>query len=183
MISAADVSAAARTTLEAHLPTALAVGVSGRPALPAPSRYDEVPTPESIRFVKRSTLAVTVAGTSGEPQRYGDGSYDAVWSLVVTVWHEQAADLPLLTAAADYVACIRKTLVSHQSLGGFATSTTWSGESIDLVGDAQTPMTLGMGVCEFAVRVPTVVDEDPLSPGGSTGRQALTSTVYVNPQQ
>lgn len=181
MISGADVAAAVRVTLETHLPTALAVGVGGRPALPAPTRYDEVPTPEAIRFVKRSTLAVTAAGTMGEPERFGDGSYDAVWSLIITVWHEQAADLPLLTAAADYVTAVRKTLLSHQNLGGLATSTSWTGESVDLVGDGLTPSVLGMGICEFAVRVPQVVDETPLVPGDPAGPTVIESTVYVNP--
>lgn len=136
---------------------------------------------EAIRYVKRSTLAISVPRTIGSPERFGDGSYDAVWLLSVAVWHEQAADLPLLTAAADYVTAIRKTLLSHQNLGGLATSTTWTEESTDLVGDGLTASTLGMGICEFAVRVPHVVDEEPLPTDGSTGPTVTESTVYVNP--
>jgi hypothetical protein len=180
VISAADVAAAARTTLETHLP--LALSRLARP-LPTPTSYSEVPTFEAIRFVKRSVVAVSVPNIIDQPERFGDGSYDAVWLLSIAVWHEQAKDLPLLTAAADYVTAIRKTLLSHQNLGGLATATTWTGESVDLVGDATTPVTLGFGICEFAVRVPQVVDETPLSPDDTDGPVVTESTVYVNPQQ
>lgn len=180
MISAADVADAARSTLETHLP--LVLSRLPRP-LPVPTSYSEVPTFEAIRYVKRSVIAVSVPRMASSPERFGDGSYDATFLLSVAVWHEQAKDLPLLTAAADYVLAIRKTLLSHQSLGGLAQQTTWTDESVDLVGGEGTALSLGFGICEFAVRVPQVVDETPLSPDGTDGPQVVESTVYVNPQQ
>lgn len=181
LVSAADVAAAARETLQAHLPAQLAAGIGGRPALPEPTRYDEVPTFDAIRRVKRSVLAVSVPRTIDDPHRFGNGSYDVVWLLSVAIWHEQASDLPLLTAAADYAAAVRAVIVKHQALGGIATSSTWTDESIDLIGDQQTALTLGMGICEFAVRVPNVVDETPLPDPDEPGPVATEATVYVNP--
>lgn len=181
MISSADVADAARATLEEHLPARLAA--LPRP-LPAPTRYDEVPTFEAIRRVKRSVLAVSVPRTLGTPERYGDGSYDAVWLLSVAVWHEQGKDLPLLTAAGDYNAAVRGTLLAHQTLGGIATQTTWTDESTDLVGDERSTLTLGLAICEFAVRVPNVANEDPLPTGDGTddGPVVLTTDVtIINP--
>ena len=180
-VSAADVSAAATATLQAFLPRALALGVGGRAALPVPTSYSEVPTADAIRRVKRSVIAVSVPRVL-TTERFGDGSYDATFLLSIAVWHEQAADLPLITAAADYVAAIRKTIVSHQSLGGIATQATWADESVDLLGDGLTTLSLGFGVCEFAVLVPQVVTEQPL-PETGVGVSVVESTVYVNPKQ
>lgn len=179
LVSGADVAAAARATLEAHLPRQLAVGVGGRKPVPAPTRYDEVPTFDAIRRVKRSTLAVSVPRTIGEPQRFGDGSYDVNWLLSVAVWHEQTDDLPLLTAAYDYVAAVRATLLSHQTLGGIASQVVWTDESVDLVGDEQSTKTLGLGICEFSVRVPGVVDETPLPEIDGDGPVVQEATVFV----
>ena len=175
-VSGADVSAAVRTTLEAHLPDRLSR--LPRP-LPAPTSYNEVPTADAIRRVQRSVLAVSVPRIIGSPERFGDGSYDVTWLASVAVWHEPTADLPLLTAAADYVAAIRATLLAHPSLGGLATDTVWTDESVDLLGDALTPKTLGFGVVEFAVRVPNVTADDP-SDGGA-GPTVLTTEVLVDP--
>jgi hypothetical protein len=162
----------------AQLPARLALGVNGRPPLPDPTSYAAVPTAEAVRRVKRSVLAVMVPQVIGSPERFGDGSYDATWLLSVAVWHEQAPDLPLLTAAADYVAAIRGTLLAHPTLGGLATETTWTDESTDLVGDATSALTLGMGTCEFAVRVPNVTAPEP---GAVTGPAVLDTEVFVNP--
>lgn len=179
MISSADVAAAARATLVTYLPPRLAA--LPRP-LPAPTSYDAVPTFEAIRRVKRSVLAISVPRTVGSPERFGDGTYDALWLLSVAVWHEQAADMPLLTTAGDYNAAVRATLLAHQSLGGLATQTTWTEESTDLVGDEQSTRTLGLGICEFAVRVPNVADEEPLTASGADGPTVLTTDVtIINP--
>jgi hypothetical protein len=183
LVSGADLAAAARTTLQTYLPAQLAAGVSGRPALPEPTKYDEVPTFDAIRRVKRSVLAVSVPRTLSDPERFGDGSYDVVWLLSVAVWHEQKDDLPLLTAAADYVAAVRAVIVKHQTLGGIAVQSVWTGESVDLVGDEQTALTVGMGICEFAVRTPAVVDETPLPETGDDGPVVDEATVYVTPNQ
>lgn len=180
-VSAADVSAAARLTLQTYLPAVLARGLNGRPALPAPTSYAEVPTTEAIRRVKRSLLAVSVPRTLGAPERFGDGTYDATFLLSVAVWHEQASDLPLLTAAGDYAAAVRATVLQHQSLGGLASQVVWTDESVDLVGDERSTLTLGLGICEFAVHVPQVADEQPAAAAG-TEFQSIESTVFVNPK-
>jgi hypothetical protein len=177
-VSAADVSAAARAILIAHLPARLALGVNGRAALPEPTSYAEVPTAEAVRRVKKSVLAVMVPQIIGSPERFGDGTYDVTFLLSVAVWHEQTHDLPLLSAAADYVAAIRETLLAHPTLGGLATDATWTDESVDLVGDATSVLTLGMGICEFAVRVPNVTAPEP---GAVTGPTVLDTEVFVNP--
>lgn len=179
-VSSADVAAAARQTLETYLPGRLAAGVGGRPALQAPTRYDEVPTSEAIRRVKRSVLAVSVPNTLGVV-RHGDGTYDAIWQLSIAVMHEQTPDLPLLTAAGDYNACVRAVLLAHQSLGGLASELEWTVESNDLLSDALTPSTLGMAVCEFAVHVPQVASEVPLTGPGADGPEATEATVYTEP--
>ena len=181
MIGAADVASAARQTLQTHLPPRLALGVSGRAALPAPTSYEMVPTLDAILRVKRSVLAVSVPRMLGTPERFGDGSYDATFLVSVAVWHEQSPTLPILTAAADYAACVRAVMLSHQTLGGIAAQVSWTDESIDLVGDGMTALTLGLGITEFAVRVPQVADEQPLPVTGA-GISVVESTVFVNPQ-
>jgi hypothetical protein len=181
VIGAADVAIAARETLRTYLPARLALGVGGRAALPAPTSYEMVPTLDAILRVKRSVLAVSVPRMLGTPERFGDGSYDAVFLVSVAVWHEQLPSLPILTAAADYTACVRAVMLSNQNLGGIASQVSWNDESIDLVGDGMTALTMGLGITEFAVRVPQVADEEPLHPVGSEFI-ASEATVYVNPK-
>jgi len=181
VIGAADVAAAGRVTLETHLPLLLAAGVNGRPALPNPTSYNEVPSEDAIRRVKGSVLAVIVPGLRSTPERRGDGTYDAEFILSVAVWHEQTTAMPLLTAAADYNACVRAALLSHRTLGDLAVDTTWLSESVDLIGDGLTSLSLGLGITEFSVRIPNVADEVPLTGIGSDGPQVITSEVEVIP--
>lgn len=181
MKSSADVTDAVRRTLQAHLPTYLAAGVNGRAPLPEPQSYAEVPTLEAIRRVKRSVLAVSAPRTLNT-ERSADGSYDATWLVSVAVWHEQADDLPLLTAAGDYTACVRGVLLGHSTLGGFTNydAVTWREDSTDLVGDERSTQTLGLGITEFAVRVSDVADETPLPTVPGSGPIVLTTNVEVD---
>lgn len=176
-VGAADVAGAARAVLQQHLPAVLAAGL--RP-VPAPTKYDAVPTFEAIRKVNRSVLAVSVPRTIGQPRHYSDGFYDITWLLSIAVWHEQTTALPLLTAASDYTAGVRETFRLHRDLGGLALELEFTGESIDLVGDERTTRTLGLGICEFAVRVPshaeTAANPTPTGPVVQTTDVTITRT-------
>lgn len=158
LVSLSDVGTAARATLVAHLPGHLARLV--RP-LPVPSSYDVVPTADNIRRVKGAACAVSADRLRDEPTRRGDGTYDARFVLTVALFHQNGTTMPVVTATGDYAAGIRECLVQNGSLGGFAQSTTWIGESADLVGDERSSETLGLAVVEFTVHVRGVLDSAP----------------------
>lgn len=155
VVSTSDVGLAARATLLAHLPVHLA-GLL-RP-LPVPSSYDVVPTADAIRRVQGAVCAVSSNGLRQEPERRGDGGHDAWFVLNIALFHQNTAEMPLLTATGDYAAAIRECVVQHPSLGGLAQSTRWTAESVDLVGDALTPSALGLAVVEFSVLVRNALD-------------------------
>jgi hypothetical protein len=167
--SVTDIGAAARATLVGNLAVHLAA--LARP-LPLPGSFDLVPTRDAIRRVEGAACGVSVPATSGEPRRSGDGHYDATFVLSVALFHENTSATPLLTATGDYAAAITECLVQRPSLGGVARTVDWLGQSVDLVGDALTPSTLGLAVVEFAVLVENVVD---LVPPAVT-RPTVTST-------
>jgi hypothetical protein len=156
--SASDIGAAARLTLATNLGAHLA---ALRRPLPLPVSFDLVPTRDAIRRVHGAVCAVSVPATAAEPVRRGDGHYDATFVLSVAVFHENTDAMPLLTATGDYAAAVIECLVQRPSLGGVARNTDWLGQTIDLVGDALSPSTLGLAVVEFAVDVPVVVDLTP----------------------
>lgn len=175
--SASDVGAAARETLLAHLGPHLAA--LPRP-LPMPSSFDLVPTREAIRRVQGAACAVSVPGLAQDPRRHGDGSHDATFILSVAVFHENTPAMPLVTAAGDYIAAIRDCLIQRPSLGGFAKQTTWTTESVDLVSDALTPLTLGLGIVEFEVLVADVLN---LTPPSGPGPSVVSTTVTVTAKE
>lgn len=158
LVSLSDVSLAARSTLTTRLPAHLA-GLA-RP-LPVPTSYDVVPTSDAIRRVQGAACAVSANALRQEPERKGDGSYDAWFVLTVALFHQNTTATPLLTATGDYAAAIRQCLEQHRTLGGLAETTRWTGESADLVGDALTPSNLGLAVVEFSVKVLNVLDQTP----------------------
>jgi hypothetical protein len=158
LVSASDVSIAARVTLETHLPAHLATGV--RP-LPAPTSYKQVPEEQYIVSVDGSTIAIMAPGLTGQPVRSGDGSYTATWVLTVAYFHEDRDDMPLLTAAGDALAAIVECLVQHPTLGGVATSCKWTSQVTDLYRDAMSNRLLGYGIAEFEVPVRAVVGTVP----------------------
>lgn len=187
LVSMSDLATAARLTLRRHLPAYLAANqtlgedTGGAlvllPApLPVPTSYEQVPTREAIAPIQGSTIAVTVAGTKDLPVRHASGAYDADYVLSVAVFHEQTPDMPILSAASDYVACIRACLLQHRSLLGQATHLAWVAESFDLMGDGVGPLTLGLGVCEFTVKASAVVDDSARARPGPPG--PLVQTTY-----
>lgn len=147
-LSATDVSLSVRATLIEHLPARLAD--SPRP-LPEPTSYEQTPTPEAIRRIAGSTLAVIVPGLRGEPERFAEG-HELTWVVNVAVWHQQTGQMSLLTAGGDYAAAVRRTLLDH--CPAVASDVDHVTESWDLMGDGLTEQTLGMSIVEFAMRTP-----------------------------
>lgn len=157
MISGADVSAAARQTWQTYLPTQLAALT--RP-LPEPGTYAEIPTPDLIRRVKGSALAVSAASLVGPPERQEDGTWDGRWSVVASLLHENRPETPLFTATDDYGIALAATLLQHPDLGGLAREVIWTDLSVDVMGDSVSTGLLGIVTVEFEVVVDGLVDEN-----------------------
>lgn len=175
-LSAADVSATVRATLQEFLPAQLLD--SPRP-LPQPTTYEEAPTAEAIRRVHGSTLAVVTPGLRSK-ERFADG-HELTWGVVVVVWHQSSVAMPLLSAGGDYNAAVRRVLTDH--CPPLAQSVEYETESWDLVGDALSDRTLGMSMCEFIVRTGDTLLYTPPVPGlpDTSGPVVLTTEVIHNP--
>lgn len=174
--SASDVRAAGIATLQAHLPAHLAA--LSRP-LPAPSSYSMVITPENVRRVSGAVCAVASNGLEGEPTRNGDGSYDGWFSLNIALFHQPTNTMPLLVATGDFAAAIMECLIQNPSLGGFAAGFRLKAHDTDLVGDALSPVNLGLATVECAVKVKRFLTLDPPSVPPGTGPTVLTTDTTV----
>lgn len=131
----ADVRRAVRDTLAVWAPTYLAEAQRRTAGLnlldPLVSSFDEWVNQPGIEVVNPGQVpryVVTVPGSIGTPRRAGDGSYRAIWRVVVDIWlygpdYQTTEDL-----LGWYVTALRELLVQHGSLGGFAETTQWVSE-------------------------------------------------------
>lgn len=126
---------------------------------------------------QRPAGVIAAPGTVGDPERRGDGSYDALWSLGVGVVVAAATRDAAYTLAGDYAAAIRALFVQQPSLGGLAESLRWIGEDVAEV-EWTTDRSVHAGMQEFQVVIPNVVNSAagllvPLSPDATAPAVAV----------
>ena len=181
IITGRDVRLALDTTIQSWAPTYLpdlanlsGLTITGFGSWEAQYQNRALPAGEQVACWS------TCAGTDPKhpPLRQGDGTYSAVWlaqsNLVVygKDWAE-AADL-----MAVYMAAVRAAAVQHGSLGGFATSTRWIGETTKEM-EHQATRTVQGGIVLFGILVDGAVNAlagpktlpsgPPVAPGTSAG--------------
>lgn len=160
IVTGADVEAAALATLQLWMTTYLAEieRQTGRSphALP-PIRSWEI-IDDLARWPEDQVPAIVLAspGLAGEPQKGGDGTYQATWHLIVAVIASGRDRGSSRSLAQAYGAAVRTLLLQQPSLGGFATAVEWIGERYDVL-TSEVARTLAGGRLEFTVDVDDVV--------------------------
>lgn len=175
VIGGAHVADAADATLRAHLPATVADVAAAHGlelAVPRdPQDYQLVTTADAVRAVDRVMVAVASPGLTAPPRRFGDGTYDARFSLVVSAFARAGDYAGTLRSAWAYAVAVRTVLLQNPTLGGLASGVEWLAEDVAPVGgDASTARTLALAVVEFDVLVPGVADEN--------GEPSTTDTSY-----
>lgn len=156
MVHAAQVEEAARSTLQAWIPTYLAsmerqLGLAPR-TLPPPRSW--VVSTEVDRWPEEALPSVLLlsTGLAEEPARDGQGRYRARFALgvavVVSASDEKATD----ELAKIYTAAIRTCLLQQHSLGGLALGVDWEDERYDVLpGRSRGPLAAGQVVLSVDV--------------------------------
>lgn len=159
IVSASHVRDAVERTLQLWIPTYVdEIGRQvGKTLLPFEA-WEVQPDYRTMPVDLSPACIVNVPGTTKKiPDRHGDGTYRAYWRVEVDVilygqfWME-TADL-----CGWYQSAVRAALVQHGSLGGFATSTLWQGETYGQL-EHTASRTLGAGRSLFEVVVDPVVN-------------------------
>lgn len=160
VITGNDVENAVTDTLKLWMPTYLAEmeRVSGRDpgVLPAPRSWSTVSTFYQYNDQQLPAAIVVSPGTDGEPERRGDGTYTAVWDVVVAILVKGQDAANANELAKLYAAAVRMIALQKGSLGGFAAGTDWFGETNDEVPPDYLPVGWVTGV-PLRVRVDGVV--------------------------
>lgn len=125
--------------------------------LPAPKAYTVVNEFAEVRGMERPTCIVESTGT-GEPERRGDGTYDADFAVGIAVIVKADSRQNANDLAKIYAAATRKILVKYGSLGGFAAGIDLGGESYDAISPKLLDVS-SAGTVAFTVRVPAIVND------------------------
>lgn len=153
LIGAHQVCTAVEGTLQAWLPSILATVA---PDLAAPVSY-LLPSDEGFRRGEKvPAVVVSSPGLSGTPVQDGDGVYRATWDVVVAVYVRGQDYEPTARAVREYVKACRWSLLTHSTLGGFASELAWTSESYEALERAQS-RTLGGGYLGVTVTVADVM--------------------------
>lgn len=182
LVTAQDVLAAARTTLQAHLPTVLAA-VSD-PPLPMPKTH-MAPSMDALRrdAVELPVMVVTSDGT-GTFRRDQQGVYSAEWALDVG-FLIRSAEGTFEATDRDvhlYAAAIRTVWIEQPTLGGFAKDL----RDIEETYAQAAPVaarTLGEGLVSCTVEVFDVARRGTRFTDPQPVPVAQTTTVLISPAQ
>lgn len=167
-----DVDTAVVATLRKWLPTYiaqverernLAVGALARPVAGSYAN-----TLEDDEFVdhRLPAIIVTTAATN-DVERFGDGSYAAMWMTVVSSVVRGRTPPETRMLAALFSGCVRRVLVQASDLGGSASNVLWRRGGVQPVPDATAAgRYLAAGINEFVVVTDDVLTtrDSPLEP-------------------
>lgn len=86
--------------------------------------YDE------SQFVdSRIPALLVITGETDAVERHGDGSYSALWNVLISAVTRGKDDADARIVASLYGAAVRRCMLQHASLGGFASGVIWQGDA------------------------------------------------------
>lgn len=133
--------------------------------LPSFASYNS--RPDSDRWIEEAmpALITVVPGLAAEPDRDGEGNYEAPWRVGVMI--VSAGPSKALTDRNNklYAAAVRAILLQQSSLGGASSGVYWTGEDYDQ-GPVRAGRSIGTAVVSFTIHTPAVVNKlaGPLAP-------------------
>ena len=150
-----DVEQAVRATIATWVDAYVAEAERQKGVTIPPIRHYDLAAPQDPG--QMPAIVVRCSSLLAEPERYGDGTYDATWGVGVgvVVAHEtrdgSRALCQVLTAA------VRALLVQQGGLGGFAEATEWLDEEVTEIAWT-TDRSIHGGSIQVAVHVRAVAD-------------------------
>lgn len=83
---------------------------------------------DESQFVdKRIPAVLVITGGTSAVERHGDGTYSALWDVLVSAIVRGKDDADVRRTASLYGAAVWRTIMQHASLGGFANGVAWQG--------------------------------------------------------
>jgi hypothetical protein len=82
---------------------------------------------ESQYVDNRIPSILVITGGTPTVERHGDGTYSALWDVLVSAIVRSVNDSDVRLVASLYGAAVWRTIMQHASLGGFASGVAWQG--------------------------------------------------------
>ena len=121
----------------------------GSDVLQVPDEYRYRPDYRTLPRTAVCAVLVVVPGTTGTPDRQGDGRLRTTWEAQVSAFVFGTKDWQQTQALTHaYAAAIRACIVQHPSLDGFAETTTWHNERY-AEGEHSSTRTTGLAIIDF----------------------------------
>jgi hypothetical protein len=178
ILTGGDVRGAVRDTIRTWLPTYIAevTRQTGRDLPTIRSYGSGIPNEFPDGYLPG--IIVVAPGLVAEPTRTGDGRYDAIWAVGVSVVTADTDREVAYAQAEDFTAALRALLVQQASLGGLADGIDWVTEEVSEVAGT-TERSIHAGILEFNITFRGVTDAfagftAPLSPDATVEAQVVT---------
>lgn len=180
ILTGGDVREAVRDTIRRWLPTYTSevTRQTGR-ELPTVRSYGSgIPAEFPAGYLPG--IIVVAPGLVSEPTRTGDGRFDAVWAVGVSIVTADPDREVAYTQAEDFTAALRALMVQQGSLGGLADGIEWVTEEVSEVAGT-TERSIHAGILEFNINIPGVTDAfagftTPLSPDATVQSEVVEIT-------
>jgi hypothetical protein len=132
VVDVATIEDAARSTLQAWLPSHIAhqerrKGLAAR-TIPMPRSWPTVDEFDPEPHEQLPSIVMVSPGTTGEPQRSTGGKTRATWRLEVVFAVAGQTEKQARLIRSVYAAAIRSALEQNPTLGGIAERTRWNGD-------------------------------------------------------
>jgi hypothetical protein len=174
MFSAARIETAAQDTLQTWIETYLAQFERDNTltprSLPKPRSYVLNPRPAKYDEDQVPAIVIVCGGTVDPPERHGDGTITAWFSLGVGVLVSASDRYKTLQLAKDYGAIIRALISEKDTLGGVAQETIWERDEYADAGSNSGRREFASAVMSFRTCINGVanflegIDEPPSDP-------------------
>lgn len=158
LLGADDACGAVEQTLRTWLPTTFdeIAAVKGvRPDDPA--TWEQLPDETASTSAEYPDVIVSSPGLAADPERHGDGTFDAIWDVIVTFQLRQTDYATTAQHTRLYATGIRTAVLQHIAEQPNVSGVEWTGEAYSRARDQQA-RTFAIGHVAFTVRLAEVLN-------------------------
>lgn len=170
VISADDLCVAAETVLKAKLPVLTAL-LEVDDSFGPIQTWQQVPTIAALSTARFPAIAVASSGLAEPPRRTRSTGYTATWRVTVGIYDRGTDHADTQARARKWASYVRTVLLANPSLGGVASSMTWTGEELAVIPQRDSARTIGAAAVAFNISADNVAD-----PGAGTDLPLVLST-------
>lgn len=132
IITSGDLQKAVETTIARWVDAYVAEVERQKSLTLPPVRHYDVAAPQTPDLMP--CVVIRAGGLIGEPERHGDGTYDAAFGVGVGIVVADETRDGARALCQAYTAAIRTLLLQQGSLGGFAEASEWLDEDVTEIG-------------------------------------------------